>query len=89
MLFFTSMNALMTLDHEKRGNDDDVCVHEAKKCENHIEAWRFIYSVYHGKCLSLVFSAFYGCAGNADPPTCFISYTLLNFRCTHNTSRKV
>ena len=35
------------------------------------KSWRFIYSLYHGKCLSWVLSHFYGGADDDDPPTCF------------------
>jgi len=35
--------------------DEDAHAHEAKKCkmiQNYVECWRFIYTVYHVKCLS-------------------------------------
>ena len=35
------------------------------------KSWRFIYSLYHGKCLSWALSHFYGGADDNDPPTCF------------------
>ena len=33
-------------------------------------SWRFIYSLYHEKCLSWALSHFYGGADDNDPPTC-------------------
>jgi len=62
--------------------DEDAHAHETKKCEmiqNYVECWRFIYSVYHGKCLSWALLAFYGGASDADPPTCFVSNSPLCF----------
>lgn len=35
------------------------------------KSWRFIYSRYHGKCLSWALSYFYGSADDNDPATCF------------------
>ena len=35
------------------------------------KSWRFIYSLYHGKCLSWALSHFYSGADDNDPPTCF------------------
>ena len=35
------------------------------------KSWRFIYALYHGKCLSWALSHFYGGADDNDPPTCF------------------
>ena len=39
----------------------------------YIQAWKFIYSIYHGKCLSRELSVLYGGAGDIDPPTCFVA----------------
>ena len=48
---------------------------------NYVEAWRFIYIVYHGKCLSWALSFFYGGAGDTEPPTCFVSNSPLCMIC--------
>ena len=37
------------------------------------QAWRFIYSVYDGKCLSQALAIFYGGVNDNDPPTCFVA----------------
>ena len=31
------------------------------------QAWRFVYSIYNGKCLLQALACFYGEAGNEDP----------------------
>ncbi|MCY3928217.1 MAG: helicase-related protein [Acidobacteria bacterium] len=49
---------------------------EAVKSEilfTYTQAWRFIYSIYNGKCLLQALACFYGGAGDSDPPTCFIA----------------
>ena len=54
--------------------------YEQKKSEvieTYITAWKFVYSVYHGKCLSRSLAALYGGAGDTDPPTCFVSNSSL------------
>ena len=38
---------------------------------NYAKTWRFIYALYHGKCLSWALSHFY--ADDQDPPTCFVA----------------
>ena len=40
---------------------------------NYVKAWRFIYSLYHGKCLVWALSHFYAGADDQDPPTCFVA----------------
>ena len=40
---------------------------------NYLKAWRFIYSLYHGKCLVWALSHFYAGADDQDPPTCFVA----------------
>ena len=37
---------------------------------NYVKAWRFIYSLYHGKCLMWALSHFYA---DQDQPTCFVA----------------
>ena len=52
---------------------------EAVKLEilfTYTQAWRFIYSIYNGKCLLQALARFYGGAGDSDPPTCFIANNL-------------
>ena len=69
------------LDHTVNGSDE---AHEAKKHEmirNYVETWRFVYSVYHGKCLCWALSFFYGGAGDMNPPTCFVSNSPLCMVC--------
>ena len=49
---------------------------EAVKLEilfTYTQAWRFVYSIYNGKCLLQALAHFYGGAGDNDPPTCFIA----------------
>ena len=42
-------------------------------CLHNTQAWRYIYSIYNGKCLSQALANFHGGAGETDPPTCFIA----------------
>jgi len=44
-------------------------------------AWKFIYSAYHGKCLSWALSHFYGGTDDSDPSTCFVSNSPLCMIC--------
>lgn len=49
---------------------------EAVKTEilfTYTQAWRYIYSIYDGKCLSQALAYFYGGVGETDPPTCFVA----------------
>ena len=62
-------------------NDD---AHEGVKLEvlsSYTKTWQFVYSAYHGKCLAWVLSYFYGGAGDAEPPTCFVSNSHLCMIC--------
>ena len=62
--------------------DDEA--HQIAKAEiisNYTNAWKFIYSVYHGKCLTWALSHFYGGADDTDPPTCFVSNSPLCMVC--------
>lgn len=66
---------------DSRTNDD---AHEAVKLEvlsSYSRTWQFIYSAYHGKCLSWALSYFYGGEGDRDPPTCFVSNSPLCMIC--------
>lgn len=45
---------------------------KADMLSTYIKAWHFIYSVYHGKCLSWALSLFYAGANDEDLPTCFV-----------------
>ena len=38
------------------------------------KTWRFVYSIYHGKCLMWAMTLFHGGADDVDPPPCFIVY---------------
>ena len=42
-----------------------------KMLTNYAKAWRFIYAIYHRKCLSWALSHFY--PDDQDPPTCFVA----------------
>jgi len=48
----------------------------------YVKAWRFIYSIYHGKCLARSLANLYGGAGDTDPPTCFVSNSPLCAVCS-------
>lgn len=56
---------------------------KADMLSTYIKAWRFIYSVYHGKCLSWALSLFYAGANDEDPPTCFVGNNPLCSVCEH------
>lgn len=63
-------------------SDDEA--HEIVKAEvisNYTNAWKFIYSLYHGKYLSWALSHFYGGADDTNPPTCFVSNSPLCMVC--------
>ena len=63
-------------------NSDEA--HDQAKDEiisNYMYACKFIYSAYHGKCLSWALSQFYGGADDTDPPTCFVSNSPLCMVC--------
>ena len=63
-------------------NSDEA--HDQAKDEiisNYMYAWKFVYSAYHGKCLSWALSQFYGGADDTDPPTCFVSNSPLCMVC--------
>ena len=49
----------------------------------YIQVWKFIYSVYDGKCLSKELSVLYGGAGD-DLPTCFVANSPLFSVCSHS-----
>ena len=50
----------------------------------YIQTWKFIYSIYHGKCLARSLASLYGGVGDIDPPTCFVSNSPLYAVCTHS-----
>jgi len=50
----------------------------------YIQVWKFIYSIYHGKCLSKELSVLYGGTGDIDPPTCFVANSPLCVVCRHS-----
>ena len=66
---------------DSRTNND---AHEAVKLEvllSYTKTWQFVYSAYHGKFLAWALSYFYGGAGDAEPPTCFVSNSPLCMIC--------
>ena len=48
------------------------------------QSWRFIYSIYHGECLSRALSYFYSGANDNDPPSCFIANSMLCAVCVNS-----
>lgn len=50
----------------------------------HGQAWRFIYSIYDGKCLSQALAFFYGGVSDTDPPRCFVANNPLYSVCEHS-----
>ena len=48
------------------------------------QSWRFIYSIYHGECLSKALSYFYAGANDKNPPSCFIANSLLCAVCVNS-----
>ena len=51
--------------------DHSMQLGKADVLSTYEKSWRFIYSLYHGKCLSWALFHFYGGADDNDPPTCF------------------
>ena len=51
--------------------DHSMQLGKADALSTYEKSWRFIYSLYHEKCLSWALSHFYGGADDNDPPTCF------------------
>ena len=66
-------------------SDEAVDRVRSEVIHTYIQAWKFIYSIYHGKCLSRTLFVFYGGAGDTDPPTCFVSNSPL---CSLQTFRR-
>ena len=60
-------------NHKKANLDVLLQPKKLEVIESYVIAWKFIYSIYHGKCLSRSLAALCGGAGDNDPPTCFIS----------------
>ena len=48
------------------------------------QAWRFVYSIYDGKCLSQALAFFYGGVSDTDPPTCFVANNPLCSVCEYS-----
>ena len=65
-------------------SDEAVDRVRSEVIHTYIQAWKFIYSIYHGKCLSRALSVFYGGASDTDPPTCFVSNSPLCAVCRHS-----
>ena len=57
---------------------------KSEMIRTYIQTWKFIYSIYHGKCLARSLANLYGGAGDIDPPTCFVSNSPLCAVCTHS-----
>ena len=51
--------------------------------DTYTKAWRFIYSIYNGKCLSRALAYFYGGVNDNNPPTCFVANSPLCMVCEH------
>ena len=56
---------------DKSSSDLERTKHEM--IANYTKAWRFIYSLYHGKCLVWALSHFYAGTDDQDPKTCFVA----------------
>ena len=59
----------------RKPNSTAVALLQQKKLEvieSYVIAWKFIYSIYHGKYLSRSLAVLCGGAGDNDPPMCFI-----------------
>ena len=61
------------LEKLKEGENEQYQQKKSEAIDNYVTAWKFIYSIYDGKCLSRSLAVLYGGAGDTDPPTCFIS----------------
>ena len=64
--------------------NEDIDKVKREMINAYIQTWRFIYSIHHGKCLSKMMAIFYKGAGDADPPTCFVSNGPLCAVCKHS-----
>ena len=51
--------------------------------DTYTKAWRFIYSIYNGKCLSQALAYFYDGVNDNNPPTCFLANSPLYMVCEH------
>ena len=70
-----------SLDSAAATDNDAHDIAKAEIILNYTNAWKFIYSVYHGKCLSWALSHFYGGIDDTEPPTCFVSNSPLCMVC--------
>jgi len=57
------------LDSPTQNSSMELCKEEV--LSTYEKSWRFVYSLYHGKCLSWALCHFYGGVDDSDPPTCF------------------
>ena len=67
------MGQLLKAALDSSANDPKVETVRLEILFTYTQAWRFIYSIYNGKCLLQALAHFYGDAGDSDPPTCFTS----------------
>lgn len=58
---------------ESKENDHTTEEIKAEIIHTCVQAWRLLYSIYHGKCLAWSLANFYGGAADKNPPTCFVS----------------
>jgi len=69
-----------TLD-ETDAVDDTSEIEKNAIVSNYVNAWKFVYSIYHGKCLSWALSHFYGGADDSNPQTCYVANSPLCMVC--------
>ena len=73
------------LESEKETNTDSRLQEiKTEMLLMYTQSWRFIYSIYHGECLSRALSYFYAGANDNDPPSCFSANSLLCAVCVNS-----
>ena len=73
------------LDSEKEtGTNSRLQVIKTEMLLMYTQSWRFIYSIYHGECLSKALSYFYAGANDKNPPPCFIANSPLCAVCVNS-----
>ena len=58
---------------KSKENDHTTEETKAEIIYTYVQAWKFIYTIYHGKCLAWSMANFYGGAGDKDSLSCFVS----------------
>ena len=66
------------------GMDSRMQVIKTEMLLMYTRSWHFIYSIYHGECLSRAMSYFYAGANDNDPPSCFIANSPLCAVCANS-----